>query len=198
MAARRPGWVWCAALALVALRVARVGAGPSVGAVEFLAGAPAEQKSIQRQRQGRGYPAKSPQHCSETCVRPADTLPNFSDEVNEPKYILAVDVDGEASEAPASGDGSFQLVMTNMEGRRFACDIPQNGSAGRRDAGGEVWHVRNRELVPVSGGCISARRTPRGEKHSCSCGHARLSQRVQWLSCHTRSLRLLETLLEEG
>ena len=63
-----------------------------------------------------------------SCVWPADLLPSFADEVHDPKYIVAVDLDGggEASKDPADG----HLTMTDRTGRRFCCDLPANASDG--------------------------------------------------------------------
>ena len=80
----------------------------------------------------RGLPplalAEVPSEASEQSRWLADLLPSFADEVHDPKYIVAVDLDGggEASKGPADG----HLTMTDRTGRRFRCELPANASAG--------------------------------------------------------------------
>lgn len=54
----------------------------------------------------------------------ADTLPSFSTEATDPKYIVAVDTHGAAPEEIAAGGRS--LLMRDSRGRQFLCRLPEN------------------------------------------------------------------------
>ena len=65
----------------------------------------------------------------------ADTLPSFSSEVTDPKYIVALDVRRGASENKELG-GARMLAMKDKHGRKFSCLIPAiNATDGEETTG---------------------------------------------------------------
>ena len=72
-----------------------------------------------------------------TCSCLADTLPSFSTETLDPKFIVAVDMHGNAEEDAAKAKS---MLMRDSSGRQFVCRLPDNVT-GTADVNGLVRDV---------------------------------------------------------
>ncbi|CAL8464823.1 g4358 [Coccomyxa elongata] len=74
----------------------------------------------------------------------ADTLPSFSTEMTDPKYVVALDITRAVSKYEQSGGGKL-LGMKDKHGRKFNCQIPNISSTDDQASG-------NADSLAVAGG----------------------------------------------
>ncbi len=78
----------------------------------------------------------------------ADTLPSFSTEVTDPKYVVALDITRAVSKDEQT-DGGKLLGMKDKHGRKFNCQIPKISSTDDQASGNADSLVRQLLKTPV-------------------------------------------------
>lgn len=84
---------------------------------------------------------------TKVCAYNADTLPSFSTEVTDPKYIVAVDMRGPATEEGSESGSATKLSMRDSSGRLFTCLLPENVTGSDDAQDGLVSYILCHRLL---------------------------------------------------